>query len=263
PGREVIQPTVVDPASFKVWRGEAFELWLSQWASVYSEPGDETSRRVIEVRWRCRRRRALSGVLACACACRQPVLISAARAAACAACVARTVRGLPPLQGIVESYFLVNLVDNDYTSEGSDIFALFKRVIAEQLSRGALLARVEELEGTNAALRRQTDALSTRLVRSPPALLLLLLLLLLPRALPPRVRLRALPSASLPSASLLPPARSVIAMLPRQLHMCLLVPASHRPAAPPPAVHHGGAAQDAGSQSRAPGGDQPPARARA
>lgn len=35
PGREIVQPTVVDPASFRTWKEEAFELWLS---SVSSAP---------------------------------------------------------------------------------------------------------------------------------------------------------------------------------------------------------------------------------
>lgn len=29
PGREIVQPTVVDPASFRTWKEEAFELWMS------------------------------------------------------------------------------------------------------------------------------------------------------------------------------------------------------------------------------------------
>ncbi len=28
PGREVIQPTVVDPVSFRSWKDEAFALWV-------------------------------------------------------------------------------------------------------------------------------------------------------------------------------------------------------------------------------------------
>ncbi|CAN0337722.1 unnamed protein product, partial [Discosporangium mesarthrocarpum] len=35
PGREIVQPTVVDAASFRAWKDEAFELWLTQWASAY------------------------------------------------------------------------------------------------------------------------------------------------------------------------------------------------------------------------------------
>jgi len=36
PGREIIQPTVVDSSLFvSVWKDEAFALWLSQWQAVY------------------------------------------------------------------------------------------------------------------------------------------------------------------------------------------------------------------------------------
>ncbi|XP_076325548.1 methylenetetrahydrofolate reductase (NADPH) isoform X2 [Tachypleus tridentatus] len=37
PGKEIIQPTVVDPVSFKVWKDEAFGLWTEQWAKLYPE----------------------------------------------------------------------------------------------------------------------------------------------------------------------------------------------------------------------------------
>ena len=37
PGREVLQPTVVDPVSFKVWKDEAFALWREQWGKLYPE----------------------------------------------------------------------------------------------------------------------------------------------------------------------------------------------------------------------------------
>jgi methylenetetrahydrofolate reductase (NADPH) len=37
PGREVLQPTVVDPEAFMVWKDEAFSLWLEQWASIYDD----------------------------------------------------------------------------------------------------------------------------------------------------------------------------------------------------------------------------------
>eukprot|EP01062_Namystynia_karyoxenos_P064876 TRINITY_DN5802_c1_g1_i2.p1 TRINITY_DN5802_c1_g1~~TRINITY_DN5802_c1_g1_i2.p1 ORF type:complete len:683 (+),score=211.03 TRINITY_DN5802_c1_g1_i2:132-2180(+) len=36
PGKEIVQPTVVDPESFRVWRQEAFDLWL-----VPFRPGQE------------------------------------------------------------------------------------------------------------------------------------------------------------------------------------------------------------------------------
>lgn len=37
PGREILQPTVVDPESFLVWKDEAFALWNVQWAKLYPE----------------------------------------------------------------------------------------------------------------------------------------------------------------------------------------------------------------------------------
>lgn len=46
PGREIIQPTVVDPVSFKVWKDEAFELWQQQWGRLYGE--DSSSFNVIK-----------------------------------------------------------------------------------------------------------------------------------------------------------------------------------------------------------------------
>ncbi len=36
PGREIIQPTVVDSESFMIWKDEAFELWLNEWRSLYA-----------------------------------------------------------------------------------------------------------------------------------------------------------------------------------------------------------------------------------
>lgn len=40
PGREIIQPTVVDPISFTVWKDEAFGLWYEQWGKLYSEDSE-------------------------------------------------------------------------------------------------------------------------------------------------------------------------------------------------------------------------------
>lgn len=44
PGREIIQPTVVDPVSFMFWKDEAFALWIEQWGKLY---GDESPSRMI------------------------------------------------------------------------------------------------------------------------------------------------------------------------------------------------------------------------
>lgn len=45
PGREVIQPTVVDPDSFVVWKDEAFSLWLHVWGAIY--PKDSISAKLL------------------------------------------------------------------------------------------------------------------------------------------------------------------------------------------------------------------------
>jgi len=73
PNKEIIQPTVVDPDSYGVWKDEAFALW-NVWGHLYE---DKThSRKLIET--------------------------------------------------VVETYFLVNVVDNDYVN--GDIFAVFDQI---------------------------------------------------------------------------------------------------------------------------------------
>lgn len=46
PGKEIIQPTVVDPLSFLSWKDEAFNLWHERWAVLYEQ--DSESRRTLE-----------------------------------------------------------------------------------------------------------------------------------------------------------------------------------------------------------------------
>ncbi|XP_073046544.1 probable methylenetetrahydrofolate reductase (NADH) [Primulina eburnea] len=46
PAKEIIQPTVVDPASFMVWKDEAFEIWSRGWARHYPEA--DPSRKLLE-----------------------------------------------------------------------------------------------------------------------------------------------------------------------------------------------------------------------
>jgi methylenetetrahydrofolate reductase (NADPH) len=46
PGKEISQPTVVDPDSFMVWKDEAYALWKSVWGSLY--PEDSPSRKLID-----------------------------------------------------------------------------------------------------------------------------------------------------------------------------------------------------------------------
>jgi len=74
PGKEILQPTVVDSESFLVWKDEAFALWKSQWVSLYDE--ESSSRRLLD--------------------------------------------------RIIGSYFLVNVVDNNFIN--GDIFAIFNAI---------------------------------------------------------------------------------------------------------------------------------------
>lgn len=46
PGKEIVQPTVVDPSSFAIWKDEAFEIWSRGWAKLYPEA--DPSRKVLE-----------------------------------------------------------------------------------------------------------------------------------------------------------------------------------------------------------------------
>ncbi|XP_021752218.1 methylenetetrahydrofolate reductase 2-like [Chenopodium quinoa] len=48
PAKEIIQPTVVDPASFMIWKDEAFEIWSRSWAQLYPE-GDSSKKLLEEV----------------------------------------------------------------------------------------------------------------------------------------------------------------------------------------------------------------------
>ncbi|CAI9777097.1 unnamed protein product [Fraxinus pennsylvanica] len=48
PAKEIIQPTIVDPASFVVWKDEAFETWSRGWAKLYPE-GDPSTKLLEEV----------------------------------------------------------------------------------------------------------------------------------------------------------------------------------------------------------------------
>ena len=43
PNREILQPTVFDPSAFLVWSGEAFQLWIESWASIYDDEAESCS----------------------------------------------------------------------------------------------------------------------------------------------------------------------------------------------------------------------------
>jgi len=46
PAKEIIQPTIVDPVSFNVWKDEAFEIWSRGWGGLYPEA--DASRKLVE-----------------------------------------------------------------------------------------------------------------------------------------------------------------------------------------------------------------------
>jgi len=73
PGKEIMQPTIVDTRSFLIWKDEAFGLWMNDWASIYKQ--ESASFKI--------------------------------------------------LQEIYETYYLVNIVDNDYI-DGNMIQQFFK-----------------------------------------------------------------------------------------------------------------------------------------
>eukprot|EP01132_Coremiostelium_polycephalum_P010947 gene10947-13406_t len=75
PGKEIIQPTVVDHSSFVVWKDEAFALWESRWAHTFDESSPS-----------------------------------------------RTL-----LESMINSYFLINIVDNNFVS--GNIFQPFHDLI--------------------------------------------------------------------------------------------------------------------------------------
>ncbi|RHZ57906.1 hypothetical protein Glove_382g40 [Diversispora epigaea] len=47
PGKEIIQPTIVEAVSFMAWKDEAFELW-NEWAKIY-EPDSISSKLISEI----------------------------------------------------------------------------------------------------------------------------------------------------------------------------------------------------------------------
>lgn len=87
PGREISQPTIVDPIAFDQWRTEAFALWYEQWGKLYEH--DSTSRSIIAQ--------------------------------------------------ISETYYLVNLVDNDFP-KGNCLW----EVLEDMLSRRKLNDKLEK-----------------------------------------------------------------------------------------------------------------------
>lgn len=118
PCREIIQPTVVDTASFRVWSEEAFELWR-MWENIYKKGPTSVEEKEIE----------------------------------------KYTKAQKVLQDIRESYYLVNLVDNDYTNAETTIFDIFNKAITQMMSKEELQKTVEKIENENNELTRQLDGM--------------------------------------------------------------------------------------------------------
>ena len=118
PCREIIQPTVVDTASFRVWSEEAFELWR-MWENIYKKGSASVEEKETE----------------------------------------KYTKAQKVLQDIRESYYLVNLVDNDYTNAETTIFDIFNKAITQMMSKEELQKTVEKIENENNELTRQLDGM--------------------------------------------------------------------------------------------------------
>merc|ERR1711920_243455 len=57
------------------------------------------------------------------------------------------------IQKIYDTYYLVNIVDNDYTNEDSDIFSIFRSVIIERMDKDQLRNRLLDVEKEGEKLR--------------------------------------------------------------------------------------------------------------
>ena len=86
PGKEVIQPTIVDAESFAIWKEEAFQLWLSEGVELFD--AKNTTKKL--------------------------------------------------LQEVHDSYYLVNIVENDYVA--GDIFKPFRALKRSRNSSSEKLA---------------------------------------------------------------------------------------------------------------------------
>ena len=148
PGQEIQQPTVVDYESFRTWAAEAFELWRTVWRRLYDEEeGKEGSSG---------RTDGAADAVAAGHAADEGGADDAVRQAARAIedeAKAARARARSLLTDVHNTYWLVNIVDQSYDVEESDIFAIFRRLVSNSMGEAELRTRVVELEGGVAALR--------------------------------------------------------------------------------------------------------------
>ena len=144
PGREIIQPTVVDTESFRIWKSEAFDLWLSRWAALY-ETDNDTSEDVNEndsseefsllhqeEEKRSTRRDTESPL-------HNPADFACAKQV---------------IQEIHDNWFLVNMVNNDYVLDPHSLFRIFRSLAYDHMSEPELRRHIEYLEEENTKIKQ-------------------------------------------------------------------------------------------------------------
>ncbi|PWA44851.1 methylenetetrahydrofolate reductase 2 [Artemisia annua] len=111
PAKEIIQPTVVDPASFLIWKDEAFEIWSRGWAQLY--PEDDSSKTLLQE-------------LIVFITVHSPIWYRTELSPR----IGKIWNRVLDLEGAIwvgqvqNTYYLVSLVDNDYIN--GDLFTVFK-----------------------------------------------------------------------------------------------------------------------------------------
>ena len=130
PGREIVQPTVVDPHSFRAWKDEAFSLWTKRWASAYITPPDEPAASTGTTEAEHAERRAANN------------------------------RSAALIERIHDTYFLVNIVDNDYVGAAAKKAGDLEidRAVARDKRRQRSQPRAAGHEATNESSSAATSA---------------------------------------------------------------------------------------------------------
>ncbi len=122
PDKEVQQPTVVDPEAFRVWVPEAFELWSTQWKSLYEPRVDKATGNTDD----------------------SPEHSTA-----------RSV-----LDHIMSDWWLVSIVDNDFRDGRNSIFLALQELVTSSMTTQQLQQQCLALDAHNARLMSANSALS-------------------------------------------------------------------------------------------------------
>jgi len=122
PDKEVQQPTVVDPEAFRVWVPEAFELWSTQWRSLYEPRVNKATGSTED---------------------------SPEQA------TARSV-----MDHITKDWWLVSIVDNDFRDSRNSIFLALQELVTSSMTKQQLQEQCLALDAHNARLMSANSALS-------------------------------------------------------------------------------------------------------